>query len=88
MAEKDRFIEQIRELQEQRKIFTTYLVGMVSGSIALLLSAQSPLAILTNRLGLVGSYGLVVMSLIEYLRIALIVGLIGVAMCGMDRISH
>jgi len=28
------------------------------------------------------------MDAIEYLRIALIVGLIGVAMYGMDRISH
>lgn len=60
MSDRDRLIEQIRELQEQRKVLTTYLAGAVGGSIALLLSAQSPLAILTGRLGLVGSYGLVV----------------------------
>lgn len=38
MAEKDRIIEQIQKLQEQRKILTTYLAGVVGGLIALLLS--------------------------------------------------
>ncbi len=59
MAEKDRLIEQIRELQEQRKILTTYLAGAVGGSIALLLSG-APLATLVAGLGFVASYGLVV----------------------------
>jgi len=58
MAEKDRLIEQIRELQEQRKILTTYLAGAVGGSIALLLSGTQ-LAILIAGLGFVAGYWLV-----------------------------
>lgn len=58
MSERDRLVEQIRELQEQRKVLTTYLAGAVGGSIALLLSGRS-VAILIAGLGFVASYGLV-----------------------------
>ena len=58
MSERDRLIEQIRELQEQRKVLTTYLAGAVGGSVALLLSGK-PIAILIAGIGIVAGCGIV-----------------------------